>query len=68
MANGKGMKSIMNGLNGGYSTPTTTSSSTSQPISIQSTVTGIVEVDGRVLGKIAFENMDRNVRATYGNV
>lgn len=66
----KAMMSVKNGISGGSNlqgiAPTASSVGT-QTINLNNTITGNLTVDGRVLGKIAFENIDRYYRAAYGS-
>ena len=38
-----------------------------RPIILHNYMDGVMNVNGKLLGKIAFENIDRNVRMQYGN-
>ncbi len=55
------VQSVMRGL-GGFE-----NQQTARPIVIHNYMNGTMAVSGKVLGKIAFENVDRNVRMQYGN-
>lgn len=55
------VQSVMRGL-GGFE-----NQQTARPIVIHNYMNGAMSVNGKVLGKIAFENIDRNVRMQYGN-
>lgn len=66
MLNTEAFSSIMNGLQGGASMPYVNSGSNGST-SINVNVNGIMEVDGRSIGQIAFEYTDEMVGLAYGS-
>jgi len=66
LLSGKGIQSIINGLAGfsGINVPTPVLQP--QPININNKMTGIIQIDGREIGRAAFENLDHFAKAAYG--
>jgi phage-related protein len=67
MLNSKAFSSIMNGLTGGMAMPSVSGLSSQPIINLVAKVDGSVQVDGREIGRIAFEHTDEFVGGSFGS-
>ena len=66
-ANTRAIDNVMKGLQAGnFGLNANINSLSSQAIVLNNNINGVIQVDGRTLGEIAFKNIDRVTRGAYG--